>query len=83
MRQATKTEHVLEMRDRPNGPWHAPEARIYQPAQKLAWQGRLVEAIDTAGDIRLAEYDEMHGITFRVVTTAKTVTVLGPWEDTQ
>ena len=77
MKQLTTTEHVLEMRESPNTIWHPPIAGMYKPAVRLAWQGRLTEAIETACDIRIREYGEMHGISFRCVTKTETITVLG------
>ncbi len=81
MRQVIETEHVLQIRERPSVLWHTPEAKMYQPARKMAFQDRLAEAIDTAEDIRIHEYGDMHGISFRVATTTRTVTTSGPQEE--
>lgn len=67
----------------PRNVWHKPIEGIYRPAELLAYQGRLVEAIEEAEKIRIREYGEMHGIAFRCVTETKTITVAsGPFDDT-
>jgi len=81
MRQATETDHVLEMRHQPDEPWHGCVGRVYQPAALLAYQGRFVEAIHEAEITRIREYGNMHGVSFRVVTTTRTVTTTGPLEN--
>ena len=81
MRQATETDHTLEMRLYTDGPWGRCEAGIYQPACLLAYQGRFVEAIHKAEDAHIRGCGDMHGVSFRVVTTTRTVTTTGPLEN--
>lgn len=81
MRQASSTEHTLEIRLRPDLGWGMAAERMYQPARLLVHQGQLIAAIDTAGDILVKARGNMHGVAFRVVTTTKTVTVLGSFDD--
>lgn len=81
MRSCTQTHHVLEIRD-DRSDWCPPVSGMYRPAVLLAYQGRIVEAIELAETIRIREYGDMHGIAFRVLTTTKTVTVAsGPFTD--
>lgn len=80
MRTASKTDHVLEIHDGRNT-WRQPMAERYQPAKQLAWQGRIVEALEAAEEIRVREYGEMHGVRFRMITHTETVTTLGNLAD--
>lgn len=65
----THATHKLEVGE--NGAWASAEAGMYQPARDLANQGRLTEAIDTATELRIANYGEeaSEGIRFRIVST--------------
>lgn len=83
MRQATETFHVLQVKIDVRDPhWHKPLDDRYRPAELLAYQGRLVEAIEEAQRIHIKKHATMHGVRFRVVTTTRTVTVAsGPFED--
>ena len=79
MRQLTSTHHTLEIRQ--DGQiWGRTTAGMYRPAELLAYQGRIIEAIEEAERIRIREHGDMHGISFRVVTAARTVTTTGPIE---
>ena len=81
MKQLTETYHILEMRSRPNLAWHKPTAGMYRPAEILAYEGNLVEALEAAQRIEIENYGHMKGVSFRVVTKATTITVLaGPIE---
>jgi hypothetical protein len=78
MRQYTESYTVLEMRElRQNkwSVWHKPLAAMYRPAEMLAYQNRIIESIETAQEIRIQEYGEMHGIQFRCVTKSTIVSV--------
>ena len=82
MRQVSETYHTMEIRIRPDLSWQPMTAGMYRPAILLAYQGRLVEAIEKAQRIRIREYGDMDGIAFRCVTKTTTVTVAaGPIED--
>lgn len=81
MRQCISTEHTLEVRPYPESGWGKASDDMYQPARLLVYQGQLIAAIETAGDILVKTRGSMHDVAFRVVTTTKTVTVLGSFED--
>ncbi len=82
MRQATQTYHVLEIRRRPDASWQICNAGMFNPAIKLVHHGHLSEGIEKAGDIYVDEFGNMNGVSFRCLTTTKTVTVCGgPFED--
>lgn len=81
MKQLTETYHRLEMRSRPNLAWHKPTAGMYRPAEILAYEGRLAEALEAAQRIEIENYGSMKGVSFRVVTNTTMVSVLtGPIE---
>lgn len=78
MRQYSETYHVLEVRTEVQSgwtAWHKPTAGMFRPAELLAYQGRLTEAIEAAEKTHIENYGHMHGVEFRCVTTTKTVTV--------
>lgn len=86
MRHYTKTNHVLEMRQlvAPDtyDSWHMPCAEMYRPAQVMAQQGKLIEAIELAEKITIENYGHMCGHEFRCLTRTATVTLLaGPLGD--
>ena len=81
MRQVSETKHTLEIRTYPDSGWRVADVDMYRPAALLTYQGRLIEAIAMAWDILEQARGVMHGVSFRVVTTTRTVTVLGPFED--
>ena len=77
MQHFTRTHHVLEQQDQRNGEWcnwHKTTAGMFRPAEMLAYQGRLVEAIEAAETIQIENYGNMHNVRFRVVTKSVTVT---------
>lgn len=76
MKQLMETSHVLEMKDNRNT-WHKPIGGMYRPAELLACKGRLVDAIEAAEEVTMEFLGNMHGISFRVVTTTRTITVSG------
>lgn len=83
MRSCSQTQHVLEMRDGESS-WYRPIEDYYRPAVLLAYQGRIVEAIETAETARIQQRGDMLGIAFRVVTTTKTVTITsGAWDEAE
>lgn len=76
MKMCQVTQHKLEVGeirgytgDVPDETWVPVSAGMYEPAHKLADQGRLIEAIQAATIIRMENYGEMEGLKFRVVTT--------------
>lgn len=84
MRQASSTEHTLEAHPGyTDAEWVKANEDVYRAAHKLAYQGRLVEAIKMAEGVLLQGKSnrDLDGAAFRVVTTTKTVTVLGPFDD--
>ena len=81
MRQMSETGHTLDMRRHRNLTYAPATTTMYQPAILLAYQGRLVEAIHEAEDIEIRERGDMIGVEFRVVTTTRTVTFNGPFDD--
>lgn len=81
MQQISKTEHALQIRDGRMLSYRAVQADIYQAAKRLTAHGRLSEALDEAEEIRVREYGDMIGVSFRVVTTTRTVSVNGPFEN--
>lgn len=76
MNQLTSTQHQLQMQDDSNS-WHPPQAGMYRPAQSLAYQGRIWEAIDAAYQIRMEHYGDCRGVKFRVVTKTTTISFQG------
>ena len=90
MRQYTKTYSTLELREQRGDEWtiwFPAQSGMYRPAFLLAYQGRLIEAIEAAQDIRIENYGNMHGVEFRCVTKTTTITAASPlqpgWNDTQ
>lgn len=86
MNTYTTTEHTLEVRSRVEGgwgSWHKPTAGMFRPAELLAYQGRLVEAIECAEKTYIENYGHMRGIEFRTVTKSTTVTTNGPPEESR
>jgi len=81
MRQVTETAHVLEIRLYTDDPWAPCVAGMYQPACLLAYQGRFVEAVREAEDACIREYGNVNGVSFRIVTTTRTVTTTGRLEN--
>ena len=86
MRQYSETYHVLELRklvaEDTYDVWHKPCAGMFRPAELLAYQGRLIEAIEMAEKIQIENYGHMQGHEFRCVTRTTTVTLLaGPMDD--
>ena len=84
MRQQSETCHVLMMRKKINGEWSSwlkPIAGRYRPAEMLAYQGRLIESLETAMRATIQNYGNAAGVQFRIETTTKTVTTLEPQED--
>jgi len=75
--QATVTGHVLEKRGPRSVLWHRVVAGIYRPAVILVYQERFVEGLAEAQRIRVQEWGSMHDVQFRIVTSTRTVTVLG------
>jgi hypothetical protein len=76
MKQQIETESHLEVQDRPGLSFRSVSEGMYQEAKKLAWEGHLYSALNKAMDIRIANYGDMHGITFRVVTKSTIITTV-------
>jgi hypothetical protein len=88
MRQYSETYHVLEVRKLITKDiydvWHKPCDGMFRPAELLAYQGRLIEAIETAEKVQLEKHGHMLGHQFRCVTrTTTTTTLAGAMEDSQ
>jgi hypothetical protein len=88
MRQYSETYHVLELRklvaEGLYDTWHRPCDGMFRPAELLAYQGRLIEAIEAAEKIQIEKYGHMLGHEFRCLTKTTTVTILnGPMEDSR
>lgn len=89
MRQYTETFSVLEMRKKVGSDdwsvWAKPYAGMFRPAELLAHQSRLTEAIEAAERIQIENYGSMFGVEFRCVTRSVTVTANLPlasdWQD--
>lgn len=79
MRQQIETTHALEVRHQ-GGVFHPAAAGMYQEARKLADEGMLQQALEKANDLHIENYGHMRGTEFRITTTIKMVTALGPWE---
>lgn len=80
MRQLIEINHVLEVAG-PRGIAFRPAYdEMYNPAQKLASLGNIEASIVAAEDAYIAKEGNMHGISFRVVTTSKTISVLGSFQ---
>jgi hypothetical protein len=84
----TETHHVLQARTEINDrgdwtSWQKPYAGMFRPAELLADQGRLVEAIECAEKTYMVNYGNMAGIEFRVVTKITTVTTKCPPEESR
>ncbi len=77
MQHLTTTTRTLEI----NGPrgqvWRPAQHDRYAEARALTEAGRSYEALLTAQDAYIAQYGNMHGVEFRVVTHEVTVSVLG------
>ena len=77
MKQYTETYHVLQMREQRNDEWIAwrkPTAEFLQNAERLAYYGRLTEAIEEAERQWIENYGKMFGVEFRCITRIVTVT---------
>lgn len=82
MRQFTESQHYLQMRENANRTWRKPIAGMFRPAVLLAYQGRLVEAIELAETIQIENCGHMNDVCFRVVSkTVTATTVAGPWDE--
>ncbi len=82
MKQVTEQHHVLETKDAPNMSWrNCTIESMYRPAVLLAYNGRFMEAIEAAQKIRIENYGDMRGVSFRVKTTTTTFTFVGSIED--
>lgn len=81
MKQYTETEHVLQMRDDVGTPrestWRTVIAGMHMEDLELTASGLIQQALRKARDTHIEHYGNMHGVEFRVVTTTRTVTVLG------
>lgn len=78
MRQFTESYHVLQVRRKVGNEWNIwnkPVAGMFRPAELLAYQGHLIEAIEEAQRTQLREYGNMHGVEFRCLTKSTTVTI--------
>lgn len=78
MRQYSETYHTLETRRKLGDEWSVwqrPIESMFRPSVMLAYQGRLVEAIEEAEKIHIQNCGHMRGVEFRCVTKTKTVTV--------
>lgn len=78
MKQMTETFHTLEAREKRCGEWtiwRRAAGCVCRDAELLAYQGRLVEAIEEAQRGYIHEHGHMHGIEFRCVTKSTTITV--------
>lgn len=80
MRQQTETNHQLYVRTKPSA-FHVATAGMYSEARKLADDGRIQSALNKACDLHIENYGHMRGTDFCIITTVKTVTMLGSWED--
>lgn len=85
MRQYSETYTTLEMRRKVNADewqvWAKPLAGMFRPAELLAYQGRVTEAIESAELIQIENYGSMHGVEFRCVTKTTTITANAPLHD--
>lgn len=83
MTEQTSTFHNLETREYRNGEWliwHSAQADIhteYREAFTLAYQGRLIEALESAERSRIQNHGNMNNCEFRIVTKSTTITRLG------
>lgn len=82
MRQYSETYTTLEMRRKVNADewqvWAKPLAAMFRPAELLAYQGRVTEAIEAAEKIQIQNYGNMLDIEFRCVTKTTTITANAP-----
>lgn len=81
MRQQTETEHTLQIRESPHLIFAPVVAGMYQAARRLAADGQIEAALRTAEDIRIENYGHMRGVSFRVITTTRTVSMHGSWAE--
>ncbi|XZE18790.1 hypothetical protein SH449x_004095 [Pirellulaceae bacterium SH449] len=78
MMQHRETNHTVQTRTNINGvteKWHKPNHPAFHPAQVLAKQGRLIEAIEAAERIELETFGTSGEQEFRVVTEQFTITM--------
>tara|TARA_R110002126_G_C10452607_1_gene499712 strand:+ start:1654 stop:1914 length:261 start_codon:yes stop_codon:yes gene_type:complete len=85
MKQLTETFHTIESRRRVCGIewtiWARHPSCVCRDAELLAYQGRLVEAIEEAERAYIRERGNMFDVQFRCVTKTTTITVCtGPIE---
>jgi hypothetical protein len=81
MRQQVETNHELEIKhDRSIFVRALSYHEFLRPAVTLAYHGKIDEALDAAEEIWIAQKGDMHGISFRVVTTSRIVSMHGSFE---
>ena len=56
---------------------------MYLPARQLTQDKQLAAALRTAAEIHAANYGDIHGVSFRIVSKTETVSMLGAWNDFQ
>ena len=61
--------------------WSKLQNEMYRPAVMLAFQGRIIEAIEEAERIQIKRHGSMYGVEFRCLTKTATVTANVPLED--
>ena len=76
MKTLTTTEHALQI-CRPKMSWSPVFGYPFNDAIQLAEQGQFERAIISAEESQRRHCQHMNGSQFRVVTTSKTITVLG------
>ena len=84
MRQYSETYTTIEMRRNLGTEWevwHKPLDGIFRPAEMLAYQGRLIEAIESAETAHIQEHGSMWDVEFRCVTRTTTITAKCPLHD--
>jgi hypothetical protein len=77
MKTISDTSHVLEISGPRNIAWRPADRDKLGEACKLADEGRLQEALNRAADDYIAQKGDMHGVSFRVVTTERRVSFIG------
>ena len=75
--EVTTKTNSLEIRERPSGVFCHASAGMYAEARELAAYGNIRKAIAEACEARIRNYGNMHGVSFRVVTTIKTISFEG------
>ena len=80
MRIATEKHATLEMRG-PRDGWRPALDRIYGTARELVSLENYTAGIVAAETAHVKTHGDMHGFSFRVVETAKSIIGRGQWSD--